>query len=81
MDSLSPEQYLINKAKLAQTRDSYEAKAWIITAKTLFPQDFYIQFSAFEAEKLEVCVCVFRLNEMKLSLTETPSLPPFVEEP
>lgn len=53
MDAIvSPGQYLISKAKLAQS--TYEAKAWIITAKTLFPQDFLIQFVAFEQEKAEV---------------------------
>lgn len=54
MEILSPEHYLINKAKAAQSRDAYEAKAWIITAKTLFPQDFFIQFEAFCQEKNEV---------------------------
>lgn len=47
-------EYLIAKAQLAQTRDPYEAKAWIITAKTLYPQDFFVQYAAFEQEKLEV---------------------------
>lgn len=55
MDVLSPEQYLIKKAQAAQSRDDpYEAKAWIITAKALFPQDFLIQFEAYMLEKNEV---------------------------
>lgn len=51
---ISPELYLIEKAKGACQRDPYEGKAWIITAKTLFPQDFFIQFEAFLQEKKEV---------------------------
>lgn len=55
MDVLSPEQYLIKKAQAAQSKDDpYEAKAWIITAKALFPQDFLIQFEAYMLEKNEV---------------------------
>lgn len=53
MDTLTPEQYLISKAKAAQNRDPYEAKAWIITAKTLFPKEFHIQLEAFIEEKTE----------------------------
>lgn len=49
---LSPEQYLINKAKAAQGRDAYEAKAWIITAQTLFPNNFFVQLESFELEKM-----------------------------
>lgn len=51
MDILSPEQYLINKAKAAQGRDAYEAKAWIITAQTLFPHNFFVQLETYLIEK------------------------------
>lgn len=41
MDLLASENYLINKAKSAT--DPSAAKAWIITAKRLYPQNFGIQ--------------------------------------
>ncbi|XP_053695260.1 integrator complex subunit 10 [Sabethes cyaneus] len=49
MEVLSSEKYLIARAK--QTSDPYTAKAWIIAAKTLFPNDFGVQFEAYEIEK------------------------------
>lgn len=47
----SDENYLINKAKQAQPNDPYTAKAWILAGKTLFPNDFSIQFEAYAQEK------------------------------
>ncbi|XP_053679868.1 integrator complex subunit 10 [Anopheles nili] len=49
MEVLSNEKYLIARAK--QSTDPYKAKAWIIAAKTLFPNDFGVQFEAYEIEK------------------------------
>ncbi|XP_055635558.1 integrator complex subunit 10 [Toxorhynchites rutilus septentrionalis] len=49
MEVLSSEKYLIARAK--ETTDPYTAKAWIIAAKTLFPNDFGVQFEAYEIEK------------------------------
>ncbi|XP_058130002.1 integrator complex subunit 10 [Anopheles ziemanni] len=49
MDVLSNEKYLIARAK--ESTDPYKAKAWIIAAKTLFPNDFGVQFEAYEIEK------------------------------
>uniref|UniRef100_A0A8D8NCP0 Integrator complex subunit 10 n=3 Tax=Culex pipiens TaxID=7175 RepID=A0A8D8NCP0_CULPI len=49
MEVLSSEKYLIARAK--ETSDPYTAKAWIIAAKTLFPNDFGVQFEAYEIEK------------------------------
>lgn len=37
------EDYLINRAKLAQTSDPFTAKAWILAAKTLYPNNFGVQ--------------------------------------
>lgn len=48
---LTEEQYLISKAKTTQTCDPYASKAWIITAKTLFPNDFGVQFEAYRLER------------------------------
>lgn len=45
------EKFLITKAKGTQLLDPHASKAWIITAKTLFPNDFGIQFEAYQLEK------------------------------
>lgn len=37
------ENYLISKAKLSQSTDPFAAKAWILTAKTLYPNNFGVQ--------------------------------------
>lgn len=37
------ENYLILKAKAAQATDPYAAKAWILTAKTLYANNFGVQ--------------------------------------
>lgn len=37
------EKYLLAKAK--EGKDPSEAKAWIITAKLLYPRNFYVQVS------------------------------------
>lgn len=41
MDVLTSENYLITKAKTAT--DPCTAKAWILTAKKLFPENFGVQ--------------------------------------
>jgi integrator complex subunit 10 len=43
MQSGSGEKYLISKSKEAQNKDPCSAKAWILTAKTLYPNDFGVQ--------------------------------------
>ena len=40
---LNDQEYLIYRAKETLNTDPNEAKAWMITAKTLFPNDFGIQ--------------------------------------
>lgn len=37
------ENYLILKAKMAQSTDPFASKAWILTAKTLYPNNFGVQ--------------------------------------
>ncbi|KAJ8729448.1 hypothetical protein PYW08_001029 [Mythimna loreyi] len=49
--SLSDEDYIIAKAKDAQKYNIHSAKAWMLTAKTLFPANFKIQFEAYLMEK------------------------------
>ncbi|CAK1549889.1 unnamed protein product [Leptosia nina] len=45
------EDYIISRAKEAQKYNIHSAKAWMITAKTLFPTNFKIQFEAYLMEK------------------------------
>ncbi|XP_063358407.1 integrator complex subunit 10 [Cydia amplana] len=47
----SDEDYIITKAKEAQKHNIHSAKAWMLTAKTLFPTNFKIQFEAYLMEK------------------------------
>lgn len=49
--SLSDEDYIIRRAKDAQKVNIHSAKAWMLTAKTLFPTNFKIQFEAYLMEK------------------------------
>lgn len=49
---LSDEDFVIMRAKHAQENDNlYSAKAWMLTAKTLFPTNFKVQFEAYLMEK------------------------------
>jgi integrator complex subunit 10 len=43
MSAVSDEEYLVLRAKDALKSDPYTAKAWMITAKTLFPNNFSVQ--------------------------------------
>lgn len=45
MDSATEESYIIKKAKVDLAGDPFAAKAWILTAKTLYPKNFAIQVS------------------------------------
>lgn len=49
--TLSDEDFIIAKAKNAQKLNIHSAKAWMLTAKTLFPTNFNIQFEAYLMEK------------------------------
>lgn len=42
-NELSDEDYVIHRAKSSQLQDDSTAKAWMVTAKTLFPQNFQVQ--------------------------------------
>lgn len=48
---LSDEEYIIMKAKEVQNTDPFAAKAWMLTAQTLYPTNFTIQFEAYVMEK------------------------------
>lgn len=45
------ENYFIKKAKLAEPTDPYTAKAWILAAKSLSPNNFAVQFEVYKQEK------------------------------
>ncbi|CAG9784434.1 unnamed protein product [Diatraea saccharalis] len=49
--ALNDEDYIIMRAKEAQKQNLHYAKAWMLTAKTLFPTNFKIQFEAYQMEK------------------------------
>lgn len=40
---ITDEEYLVLRAKDALKKDSMTAKAWMITAKTLYPNNFGVQ--------------------------------------
>jgi integrator complex subunit 10 len=48
---ISDEEYVIQRAKSALKTDPLSAKAWMITAKTLYPNNFGVQFEAYCIEK------------------------------
>lgn len=50
-NTISDEEYLVLRAKDALKTDAFAAKAWMITAKTLFPNNFAVQFEAYRIEK------------------------------
>ncbi|XP_075161404.1 integrator complex subunit 10 [Haematobia irritans] len=45
------ESYIIQQAKILRTTDPCSAKSWIITAKSLFPTNFNVQFEVYRLEK------------------------------
>ncbi|XP_060067611.1 integrator complex subunit 10-like [Ylistrum balloti] len=49
---LSDEDWLVSRARSCMKTDPFAAKAWMITARTLFPQNFSIQFEAYNLEKV-----------------------------
>ncbi|KAK3580142.1 hypothetical protein CHS0354_013417 [Potamilus streckersoni] len=51
-NDLPDEDWLVMRARTCAKTDPYAAKAWMITARTLFPQNFSIQFEAYSLEKM-----------------------------
>jgi len=51
MSGLTDQQYLIQRARDLKIKDPYQAKAWMLTANSLFPQTFSIQFESYSNEK------------------------------
>lgn len=46
----SDEEYLVNRAKEELKRDPHAARAWMLTAKSLFPNNFSVQAWFFPAQ-------------------------------
>lgn len=46
-NQLSDEEYVIYRTKNSQKQDAATARAWMITAKTLFPRNFAVQVKGF----------------------------------
>ena len=47
LTKLSDEDYLVARARQERDRDPAGAKAWMITAKLMFPKNFSIQYEAY----------------------------------
>jgi len=50
-DDLSDQQYLLERARLVKHKDPDESKAWMLTANSLFPDTFSIQFESYTTER------------------------------
>ncbi|CAH1174144.1 unnamed protein product [Phaedon cochleariae] len=48
---ISDEDYVIQRAKDSFKSNPVAAKAWVLTAKTLYPNNFAVQFEAYQIEK------------------------------
>lgn len=71
----SDEDYIIARAKEAQKFNIHSAKSWMLTAKTLFPNNFKIQFEAYLMEKQsgnvqEAAECFTSLMMSRQNLSE-----------
>lgn len=52
ISTMSIEQYLVHQAKLAlKLGDPYASKSWMITARTMFAENFSVQFEVYDIEK------------------------------
>lgn len=48
---MADDEWIVDTARRCLKSNPYEAKAWLITARTLFPRNFAIQFEAYSIEK------------------------------
>jgi hypothetical protein len=56
-NAISDEEYLVLRAKDALKSDPYAAKAWMITAKTLFPNNFAVQVRIVNPSRMRTFLC------------------------
>ncbi|XP_022166241.1 integrator complex subunit 10-like [Myzus persicae] len=66
--SVTDEEYMITKAKSFLETDSFRCRSWLLTAKSMFPNNFGIHFECYEIEKKLCCAqraarCFSRLLE------------------
>jgi integrator complex subunit 10 len=69
--TISDEEYLVLRAKDALKSDPYAAKAWMLTAKTLFPNNFAVQVrNAFDspAHKLLKYIVPFDIRPHRFTI-------------
>ena len=72
IEDCTDEEYLIMRSKMALEQGNVsEAKTWMLTARSIFPQNFSIQFEAYVSEKkagnVKECAKCFQVNKRKLS--------------
>lgn len=53
-DNFSDEEWLVLRAQSCIKTDAYAAKAWMITARSLFPQNFNIQVNIYQSHYLRL---------------------------
>lgn len=51
MSGLTDQQYLVQRARELKVKDPFQSKAWMLTANSLFPDTFSIQFESYSNEK------------------------------
>eukprot|EP00088_Acartia_fossae_P050801 TRINITY_DN569_c0_g1_i1.p1 TRINITY_DN569_c0_g1~~TRINITY_DN569_c0_g1_i1.p1 ORF type:complete len:648 (-),score=95.22 TRINITY_DN569_c0_g1_i1:3-1946(-) len=51
MSGLTDQQYLVHRARELKIKDPHQSKAWMLTANSLFPDTFSIQFESYSNEK------------------------------
>jgi len=51
MGSVTDQQYLVDRARELRDKDPYQSKAWMLTANSLFPDTFSIQFESYTTER------------------------------
>lgn len=51
METENDDNFFIKKAKITEQSDSFASKAWILTAKSLSPNNFAVQFEVYKQEK------------------------------
>ena len=75
LSSLSDHEYLLKRAEMCLEKgQNFEAKSWIVTAKSMFPKEFAFCFEAYKIDKN-----VFKSDEAAAeSLTEIMS--DFIEQ-
>lgn len=59
-------EFLVKRARELVPEDPCAAKAWLITARTLYPADFTIQVRSMQQSNVNVCVPNLTTNPLYL---------------